>query len=929
MARFAAFLAHRVQFARSTAMRKGQHMKAERRNAMMMLALVVLCTGTAAAARGVTIAHEGFQYSAATADTVSLGGKNGGTGWASAWSAAPVVAGAGSGAYIDAKDMTYPGLASTGLAAKIGRSGWAQAGGNDDGGIASRQLDLARVNPALLSNGQLGAPCTTIWVAFTASAGNWFGANPGNKIGLSLTSGGQERLSIGANAGSQSPGAWVLTPNLGNTAGETSIAAAGPQVRLFVVRIVFADGDEQVTVWHNPAITAAGPSGGTQLVDASFPGFTFDGIALRSNRTDGVPVFDELRVGTDFASVVGNIPTVAGGTIADETFDSPYTAEGANPLNGAAGGAGWAAPWSSAPSVAGCGAGAYIDTRDMGYPGLVSLGNAARLGRKGWAQAGCNDGGATATRPIDRSRVHPSLLAQGRLGANGTTLWLAFTGFASNWLDANSGNKIGLSLTRGATEVLSIGANGGSQPVGSWVLTPNLGTAAGETQILPHGSAVHLFVVKIEFQAGAEKVTVWGDPDIRGNAPVGGTQAVNAAFPDFTFDGVKLQSNRNDAVPAFDNLRIGTSFASVAHQRALLIVAHQDDDLLFMSPDLARSLQQGHVVQTVYVTDGEGNTPHCMNYVIGREDGVMTAYAQMAGEPNIWSCGDVLAAGKPVRRCALNDRVSLAFLRLPASVGGAVLSSLWSTPGYTVTDWNTGATYSRQDVIQVLTALMADFAPTRVSTGESGGVYGYDHPEHDISALFALEAHHAYASEHHFARYRGYSSASEPQNLTALVAGAKETTFRWYAACDKYMCSTASCGQEIGCIPDGYSAYYSRQYLNKGLEPGAWRLRNAGANACLSAGPSLTAAACSTASQQTWTLNNAHQLVSADGRCLRANGTAVVLEPCAPVSGQRWTPLDNGLILGTSGLCLALSGGAVQVSKCSLTSTQLWAFGAP
>jgi hypothetical protein len=224
---------------------------------------------------------------------------------------------------------------------------------------------------------------------------------------------------------------------------------------------------------------------------------------------------------------------------------------------------------------------------------------------------------------------------------------------------------------------------------------------------------------------------------------------------------------------------------------------------------------------------------------------------------------------------------------------------------------------------------MADFAPTRVSTGESGGVYGYDHPEHDISALFALEAHHAYASEHHFARYRGYSSASEPQNLTALVAGAKETTFRWYAACDKYMCSTASCGQEIGCIPDGYSAYYSRQYLNKGLEPGAWRLRNVGANACLSAGPSLTAPACSTASQQTWTLNNAHQLVSADGRCLRASGTAVVLEPCAPVSGQRWTPLDNGLILGTSGLCLALSGGAVQVSKCSLTSTQLWAFGAP
>ena len=42
--------------------------------------------------------------------------------------------------------------------------------------------------------GRLGAPGTTLWFAFTASAINWFTANPSNKLGLSLTSGGQERL---------------------------------------------------------------------------------------------------------------------------------------------------------------------------------------------------------------------------------------------------------------------------------------------------------------------------------------------------------------------------------------------------------------------------------------------------------------------------------------------------------------------------------------------------------------------------------------------------------------------------------------------------------------------------------------------------------------------------------------------------------------
>ena len=633
------------------------------------------------------------------------------------------------------------------------------------------------------------------------------------------------------------------------------------------------------------------------------------------------------------ALCTGTSATARGVTIAHEGFEYAATTADTVSLGGKSGGTGWASAWSTSPVVPGAGSGAYIDAKDMRYPGLASTGMAAKVGRSGWAQPGCNDGGATATRPLDGNRAHASLLKQGRLGADGTTLWLAFTGFASSWLDGNSGNKIGVSLTRGATEVLSIGANGGSQAVGSWVLTPNLGTATGETPILPHGNAVHLFVVKIEFNAGSEKVTVWGDPDIRGYAPVGGTQVVNAAFPDFTFDGVKLQSNRNDAVPAFDNLRIGTSFASVTQQkRELFIVAHQDDDLLFMSPDLAESIQQGHVVETVYVTDGEGNTPHDMNYVVGRENGVRAAYAQMAGEPNVWSCGNVTVAGKPVRRCMLNDRVSLVFLRLPASVQGVVLSALWSTPGYTVTDWNTGATYSRQDVIQVLTARMAELSPTRVSTGESGFVYGSDHPEHNTSALFALEAHHAYLGKHLFARYRGYDVSSELPNLTASQAGAKETTFRWYAACDKYMCSTASCGAQIGCMPIGYSDYYSRQYLNEGLLPGQGRLRNVGANTCLSAGSSLAVASCASVPQQTWRLNEAHQLVSGDGRCLRSNGqngSAVVLESCASVPGQRWTPLDSGLVLGTSGLCLALNDDAVQVSNCSLTSAQRWTFEAP
>lgn len=95
------------------------------------------------------------------------------------------------------------------------------------------------------------------------------------------------------------------------------------------------------------------------------------------------------------------------------------------------------------------------------------------------------------------------------------------------------------------------------------MLTPNIGVNSGETAILPHGTNHHLFVGKIDFAAGNENVTVWADPNVSGAAPAAGTQVVNASFADFAFDGIKLQSNRNDGVPRFDEIRVGTDFTSV------------------------------------------------------------------------------------------------------------------------------------------------------------------------------------------------------------------------------------------------------------------------------------------------------------------------------------------------------------------------------
>src|SRR5215213_5329561 len=83
----------------------------------------------------------------------------------------------------------------------------------------------------------------------------------------------------------------------------------------------------------------------------------------------------------------------------------------------------------------------------------------------------------------------------------------------------------------------------------------------------------------------------------------------------------------------------------------LNIVAHEDDDLLFMSPDLPASIRRGNTVETVYLTAGDADAGEA--YWRGREDGIRAAYARMAGVENRWNQSAVRIAGKSVRRYTL------------------------------------------------------------------------------------------------------------------------------------------------------------------------------------------------------------------------------------------------------------------------------------
>ena len=85
----------------------------------------------------------------------------------------------------------------------------------------------------------------------------------------------------------------------------------------------------------------------------------------------------------------------------------------------------------------------------------------------------------------------------------------------------------------------------------------------------------------------------------------------------------------------------------------LAFVAHLDDDLLFMNPDIASNIEAGGCVRLVYLTASDAGDD-C------RERGVRAAYAYMAHQPDEWTedtAGGhdraLHAQGQPARSCGM------------------------------------------------------------------------------------------------------------------------------------------------------------------------------------------------------------------------------------------------------------------------------------
>ena len=273
-------------------------------------------------------------------------------------------------------------------------------------------------------------------------------------------------------------------------------------------------------------------------------------------------------------------------------------------------------------------------------------------------------------------------------------------------------------------------------------------------------------------------------------------------------------------------LRVDAAGAASGGLTSVLnLVAHEDDDLLFLNPDILGHLQAGRFVRTVYLTAGDGGSGS--TYWLGREAGTRAGYETLVGVSG-WDVGDAGIPGHPIPlyTSRSNPRLSLAYLRLPdgrsdgsgfSSHGFQSLQSLYDGSIASVSAIDGSSTYSRAQLLTTLAALMSQVGADIVNTQDFAGSFGDgDHSDHHAVAYLVREAHTAYSATHQLNAYLGYPSQFRSQNVTGSQLTTKQNAFFAYVADD-----TAACGSPNSCAAGTYGLWLKRQYVtgSVGVEP--------------------------------------------------------------------------------------------------------------
>lgn len=291
--------------------------------------------------------------------------------------------------------------------------------------------------------------------------------------------------------------------------------------------------------------------------------------------------------------------------------------------------------------------------------------------------------------------------------------------------------------------------------------------------------------------------------------------------------------------------------------RQMNIVAHQDDDLLFQSPDLLEAVADGDCVRTVYVTAGDAGLGEA--YWREREAGSRAGYAEMAESADLWTTSEPTVAGHPLHLQTLVGvpRISQVYLRLPnggpagagyAATGFQSLPKLWRSqhpepaglePISSITAVDDSTTYTYEGLLSTLEALIEEFQPDVIAIQNSTVEFGSgDHFDHIVVARLAQVAAASYGAEHLLTAYQDYETASRSANVFEPQLAAKLNAYFAYAVHD----SNEACSSQVSCEEPPYATSYwawlHRQYVAAqssvpGADPGAAQSVASGAQVTL------------------------------------------------------------------------------------------------
>lgn len=263
------------------------------------------------------------------------------------------------------------------------------------------------------------------------------------------------------------------------------------------------------------------------------------------------------------------------------------------------------------------------------------------------------------------------------------------------------------------------------------------------------------------------------------------------------------------------------------------IIAHQDDDILFMNPDLYHSLQSGACVRSVYLTAGDAGSSKL--YWLGREEGSKAAYASLLGIKNPeWTSRTAKLSSTSyitIAKLKNSSQVTLVFLHLPD--GNLDGQGFRATKFESLVKLETGAvghlrtvdgqsTYTSSELTKTLMQLMEAFRPTEINTLALKNFSSKfpDHSDHITTAQYAQAAYKQFSSQYSavpFKSYVGYPVRDQQPNISAPDLLAKEAAFFNYSIHDR-----GTCGSVVSCDQMSYIYYLQRQY--QATDPSAqWR----------------------------------------------------------------------------------------------------------